>query len=353
MAPDEAIRKVEGGDLQPVYLVVGEDQYLVEHVVRAIRETATKGSIVGLNEDRLVAGEADVDRVIGAAKMAPMMSKRRLVTVGSIERWESRQDDDAKETKETGDAADRAESPLDRLAEYAAAPVGTTCLVLSGKKIDGRRKIAVLARKGGWLVSCDPPAQNALPAWIAREVHARGHSIDHEAAALLAEIAGPELSYVADAIERLTLYVGEGKPVGEDAIAACVIRTRQSTVWELVGALGRRDLSAALTMLDRVYDPRDRGLRLIGVIAWSVRQLVKFDSATRAGASPEEAAKKAGAPPFKARELAAQVRGIPRGELERWLLLLSRTDLDLKGSRRPPKAIVEGMVMQMCARAKA
>jgi DNA polymerase III subunit delta len=350
MAPDEAIRKVEGGDLDPVYLVVGEDQYLAEQVLHAIRHAATKDGVAGLNEDKLVAGDTDVDRVVGAARMAPMMAKRRLVTVASIERWDSRQDDDdEKDAAEPGDK----KSPLDRLAEYAAAPSTSTCLVLAGKKIDGRRRIAVLARKGGWLVACDPPAQSALPAWIAREAHTKGHHIDHEVAALLAEIAGPELSHVADAVERLSLYVGAGRPIDEDAVAACVIRTRPSTVWELVGALGRRDLAEALRMLDRVYDPRDRGIRLMGAIAWSLRQLVKFDAATRAGASPDEAARKAGAPPFKARELASQVRGIPKGELERWLLLLSRTDLELKGSRRPPKSIVEDTIMQMCSRAKA
>ena len=348
MTPDEAIRKLHQGDLEPVYLVVGEDQYLAEQVLRAIRATATEGLLAALNEDKIVAGEADVDRVIGAARMAPMMSKHRLVTVTSIDRWDARHDDD-----DTAAAEDEKKAPLDRLADYAAAPVSTTCLVLTGKKVDGRRRIAVLARKGGWLVTCDPPAQSALPAWIAREAQHKGHHIDHDAAALLSEIAGPELAHVADAIERLSLYVGSGQPIGEDAIAACVIRTRQSTVWELVAAVGRRDLSEAMRMLDRVYDPRDRGLRLVGVIAWSVRQLVKFESATRAGAQPDEAARRAGAPPFKARELAAQVRAIPRGELDRWLLLLSRADLDLKSSRRPPKAIVEDMIMRMCAGAKA
>jgi DNA polymerase III subunit delta len=349
MTPDEAVRKAQGGDLDPVYVVVGEDQYLVERVLRAIREAATKGAIAALNEDRLVAGEADVDRVISAARMAPMMAKRRIVTVTSIDRWDARQDDE----KEAGDAAEKAQSPLDRIADYAAAPVPTTCLVLAAKKLDGRRRLSVAARKNGWLVSCDPPPQSALPAWIAHEAHARGHRIDHEVAGMLAEIAGPELAHVADAIERLGLYVGEGQPIDEDAVAACVIRTRPSTVWELVGALGRRDLSEGLRMLDRVYDPRDRGVRLMGAIAWSIRQLIKFEAATRAGAAPDEAARRAGAPPFKARELAAQVRGIPHGELERWLLLLSRTDIDLKRSRRPPKAILEDMIMQMCAARRA
>ena len=126
------------------------------------------------------------------------------------------------------------------------------------------------------------------------------------------------------------------------------MRLRQSTVWELVNAVGRRELGPALAALDDVYDARDRGLRLIGLLAWSLRQLIKFDAATRAGASPDDAARRAGAPPFKARELAGQVRRLGARELERWLLLLAEADLELKGSKRPPRATLETTIMRMC-----
>ena len=158
---------------------------------------------------------------------------------------------------------------------------------------------------------------------------------------MLAELAGPELSTVADALERVCLYVGEGETITEEAVAECVVRVRPTTVWELVGAVGKRDAGSALAALERVYDPHDRGLRLVGVLAWSARQLLRFESAMQSGARPEEAAKRAGAPPFKARELAAQVRSIPRQDLEQWLVLLARVDLALKGgSKRLPKAVL-------------
>jgi DNA polymerase-3 subunit delta len=154
---------------------------------------------------------------------------------------------------------------------------------------------------------------------------------------------------VADAVERLCLYVGEGSAVTEDAVGECVVRLRPATVWELVGAVGRRDAGAALAALERVYDPADRGLRLVGVLAWSVRQLVKFEAALRDGASPPEAAARAGAPPFKARELAQQVKVIPRAELERWLVRLSELDAALKGgSKRLPKSSLEFVILSMC-----
>jgi DNA polymerase-3 subunit delta len=87
----------------------------------------------------------------------------------------------------------------------------------------------------------------------------------------------------------------------------------------------------------------------LGVLAWSTRQLLRFDSALRSGASPDQAAIRAGAPPFKARELNQQLKALPRADLERWPELLARLDLELKGgTRRPPQAVLESAILKLC-----
>lgn len=348
MTPEQAIRKARTGELLPVYVVLGEERLLVEEVLLAIRDAALGGGPAAFNEDKFIAGEADVDRVLTACRMVPMMATRRLVIVRGAERWEPKgaDKDEASDQEDTGSSA----GALDRLADYAASPSPTTSLVLVATKLHPRRKLVVRAKKDDFLVSCEPIARGALPGWIVREAKSQGSSISQEVAQLLAQVAGPELAQVKDALERTMLYVGAGQPVTEEAIDACVVRTRQATVWELIGALGKRDLGKALAALADVYEPRERGLPLLGLLAWSVRQLLKFDSAMRGGASIEEAAKAAGAPPFKGRDLAAQIRSIPRFELERWLMVLAETDLALKGSRRQPLAVLETAVIEMCAR---
>lgn len=336
MSPDEAIAEAQAGKLRPVYLLVGSEAHLVDQVVRALRDATTQGGIPGLNEDQLVAGEVDVDAVLGAARTLPMMAKRRWVLVRSLEKWES-------------DKGDKRGAALDRLADYADHPSDTTVLVLLGPALDKRRRLVNTCRKHDYLVSCETPKRAELPRWIEGRVKQRGNRISLAVADFLAELAGPELGPLADALERVCLYAGEGQEITEAVIAECVARVRSATVWELVGAVGRRDVAAALRSLEDVFDPQDRGLRLLGVLAWATRQLLKFESAMRKGARPEEAAKLAGAPPFKARELAEQVRVIPRGVLEGWLERLSEVDLSLKGgSKRPPKAILEQAIIDLC-----
>ncbi len=209
----------------------------------------------------------------------------------------------------------------------------------------------MLAKKEGFFVDCEAPPRHAIPSWLARRAKERGKTLAPGVGELLAEIAGPELSRLDDAIERLSLFVGASSEIGEDAVADAIVGVKPSSVWDLVGAVGRRDLGAALAALARIYDAKDRGLPLLGTLAWSARQLIKFQAATARGLSPPDAARHAGAPPFKASELSAQVRKLGARDLERFLLVLADMDLALKGgSKRPPRAILESSLVTLCRR---
>jgi DNA polymerase-3 subunit delta len=346
MTPEQAVAEARKGELRPVYLLAGEERYLSSLVLGELRRAALGGLDLGLNDDQFDAGDVDADAVLSAARTLPMMAKRRLVVVRSLERWEPK-GDVKPETKGRG-------ASLDRIAEYAAAPSPTTTLILVAGKLDARRRLVVAAKKDGFLVDCEAPSRNLLPSWIVRRAKERGKTLSPGVAELLADIAGPELSRLDDAVERLSLYVGAEAEIGEDAVADAIVGVKPSSVWELVGAVGRKDLGAALAALARIYDPKDRGLPLLGTLAWSARQLIKFQGATARGLSPPDAARHAGAPPFKAAELAAQVRQLGARDLERFLLVLAEMDLALKGgSKRPPRAILEASLVTLCRRSHA
>ena len=345
MTPDEAIKKAEHGDLLPVWLVVGEERMLRDQVIAAITKAALAGGLPDFNHDKFTAGETGVDKVIGATRTVPMMAKKRVVYVRGLERW------DSASSADSGDDSGKALPPLDRLSEYAKAPVDSTTLILVAQKLDGRRKLVALAKKQGFVVDCAQIDQRQLPPWIRARAKLKGHAIAPEVCDLIAEIAGPDLSYLDDVLERLSLYVGKDAPITEEAVQINVTRVRLADTWNLVDAASSKDLGRVLALFGDVYDPRDRGLPLIGAIAWSFRQLLKLQSALGQGATIDEAARRAGIyPAFKARDHAQKLKAFRPRELERWLVMVQETDLALKSSRRPADSIIEEMFARMCAR---
>jgi DNA polymerase-3 subunit delta len=332
---DAALARAKRGEVLPVYVISGTERFLRDELVQTLRQAALAGGLAELNEDKFTAGEGSVDRVLSAARTVPMMAKRRFVLVRNADRWDNVEGDEA---------------PLDQIAEYAKKPADTTCLVVVADKLDKRRRLSALARKEGFFIECEPLPARELPEFVVKQAQARGHTIDVDAASLLAELAGPELGPAVDAVERLSLYVGPNAAIDEDAVAECVARIRTADTWQLVDAVGRRDLGTSLRLLADVYDPRDRGLPVLGALAWSVRQLARVQAAMDAGASPDEAARKAGIMPFRIRETVARAKQLRSAETQRWLMILAETDVALKGSKRPSNAILEDMITRLCRR---
>ena len=345
MTPEQAIKKAEAGDLLPVWLVVGEEPMLRDQVIKAITKAALAGGLPDFNHDKFTAGETDVEKVLSATRTVPMMAKKRVVHVRGLERWDT---NSAAADSEEGPSG-KALPPLDRLAEYAKAPVDSTTVILVAQKIDGRRKLVALAKKQGFVVDCAQIDGRQLPGWIRARAKLKGHTLAPEVCDLIAEIAGPDLSYLDDVLERLSLYVGAEGPITEEAVAVNVTRVRLADTWNLVDAASTRDLGRVLALLADVYDPRDRGLPLVGAIAWSLRQLLKLQSALDQGAGIDDAARRAGIyPAFKARDHAQKLKAFKPRELERWLIIVQETDLALKSSRRPADSILEDMFTRMC-----
>lgn len=337
MTPNDAIGHAGSGNLQPVYVVVGEESFLADGVVRELRRAALDGAMADFNCDTWHAADVDADTVIAGARTVPMMANRRFVLVRGVERWESQ--------------GERGARSIERMADYINEAIDTTCLVLVAQKLDGRRKLASVAKKEKCIVDCKPLSARELPHWLIKQSESRGHPMHRDVAELLAELSGPELGVLDDAVERLGLYVGEHQPIDEAAVSACVARVRTVDTWTLVDAVQERDHARALGALRDVYDPRDRGLPVIGAIAWSLRQVLKFRIAHDGGSSADAAAKAAGVyQPFRAKELAARAKRATTPELERMLDALATADRALKSSRRPADAILDDLVAHLVRR---
>lgn len=330
--------------LVPVFLVLGEESFLVEEVARRLREVACAGGVPGFNDDRFTAGEVTASQAVGAARMLPMMGPRRFVLVRSVERWEPRDSGGS-------DADRKKESPLDVIAAYAADPNPSTVLVMLAQKLHGSRKIVTMAKKGNFIVSCDAVARQRLPDWVGRRSRASGHAMASAVADHIVDLVGGELGPLAEAVERLGLFVGAGAPITDDAVSRMIAPIRAGSVWTLTDALCDRDLKKALKVLSEIpLRTRGDALPLLGAVTSSVRKLSRLDALLRAGEPLQTAGQLAGVMPFRLQATRDSLRRLPQGTLERWLGLCARADVDLKGgAKRGDRAVVESLVLSMCS----
>jgi DNA polymerase-3 subunit delta len=241
-----------------------------------------------------------------------------------------------------------AAAELEALAPYLQKPCPETLLVLVGEKIDGRGKFAKLARELGFWFEAEPPKPYEMPQIAQREARARGHELGGEAAAGLADALGADLSALDDALERLSLFVGAGQPIELGHVEQCVAHARVESIWSLVDAVSSQDAKTALVAASSLLGDREPPLRILALVVRQLRSVAKMRDALASGLKPQEAAQKAGVPPFKARDLAAAAKRFDDAKLARAFRLLAQADTDLKGSKVPGPRVLERTLLQLC-----
>ena len=318
------------GRFSPVHVLLGSETFLVERAIRLLKQASLGDGPPGFNDD-VFHGAAGLSgqKIVAAAKTLPMMANARFVLVRSVDKMS---------TEEQA-----------HLAAYVSAPVDSTCVVLVAPKLHGQSKLSKAAKKAKVIAEAKPLKGSALRRFAKEESKRRGHSLGPRAAEALVESIGEDLGALDDAIERLSLYVGGGAKIDAAAVEACVSRVAADSIWALVDAVGMRDTKRALEAAGSLLDNREAPLRILAMVARQLRIVAKMRDALLSGLRGGDAAAKAGAPPFKARELTDSARRFTSVQLAFAFDVLADADLALKGSKRPGELVLEEAILTLCA----
>ena len=326
---NDVTKRASKGSLDPVYVLVGTERLLIERVVDTVRKAVDSMGAPGFNIEVFDGKGLDAARVISAARTLPMMADTRLVLLRHV--------DAMTPTEQTN------------LAEYLDDPCDSACLLITATKLDGRAKLSKTAKKAGVLIEAKPLRGRELREFIRAEATAREHNIAPQAIEALLDAVGDDLAAIDDAVERLSLFVGAGQRIDADAVTMCVTRIRVESIWSLVDAIGLKDRRKGVAAAQSLLDDREPPLRLLAMVARQLRIVARMREALSEGLRPQDAAKRAGAPPFKAGDLTESARRFTADSLGDAFTLIAETDRALKGSKRPPDVILQDAVLQLCA----
>ena len=329
----DVTKRAAEGSLDPVYVLVGTERLLLERAVDAIRKAVDAMGAPGFNTEIFDGKGLDAARAISAVRTLPMMADKRLVLIRHVD----------------------AMTPTEQnaLAAYLDDPADSGCLVMTADKIDGRSKLAKASKKKGVLIDAKPLRSGELREFIRAEASARDHNIAPQAVETLLDAVGDDLSAIDDAMERLSLFVGPGQRIDADTVMQCVTRIRVESIWSLVDAIGLKDRRKGIAAAQSLLDDREPPLRLLAMVARQLRIVARMREALSEGLRPQEAAKRAGAPPFKAADLTESARRFTADSLGEAFALIAETDRALKGSKRPPDVILQSAVLELCAERRA
>lgn len=268
----EIIESAKAGRFAPIYLLMGEESYYPDKACDAIVEYSLDESSRDFNETICYGADVDADAIATAAMRYPMMAERQLVVVK-----------DAQAVRD-----------IEKLAPYCEHPLDSTVLVLlfRGTTLDKRKSLYKQIAKVGVVLESPALRDYEMPGWITQYYSEEGLEIDPDAAALLAEDAGTDLSRIAVETDKLMKNLPEGtKKVTAGDIEQNIGISREFSIFELTKALSARNVKVALKVARHIGDsPRFSMPMAVSALYLHFNRILKYGILKRKEKYPDKAA---------------------------------------------------------------
>lgn len=334
MAIDKALARALEAPPAPIFVVTGPAGLLVQRAAAAIVDRVMP--MVGppsFNVLTLHASDANAEDAIGMARTPPMMADKRLVVLRGLE---------------------SAKDPFfEALEGYLESPNPDTVLVLSGAGYPpvvkgGKAWGARLQKKMAAVATVLTYSADTLrPIDFVMETAAGlGNPLSRTDAALLVAVVGADLGTLLCEVEKASLYVEPGAPIDAAAITEACSSVAEQEVWALTGALARRDRRVALGALHRLLADGDSAHKLLGLIVWQIRVMLRLREILIRGGSYQDALAEARG---RAELVRAVQTAMDKGTLAAAPILtrLARAHRAMNGMKAGEDRVLEALVVEM------
>ena len=312
-------------ELKSAYLVTGNDRPKVERTLARLRARFDPGSI-----ERYVAGRDGVtgDDVVASCNAGTLLAGERLVVVTGVDGHRGEFDRLSGGWK-AGD--------VEALVDYLRAPAPGTVICLVGEEVKKDSPLAKAVAKVGDVLAWEIPKKDVV-AWVVQSFRARGVTAGGDASKALLDIVGDDKLVLAQEIDKLATWAA-GEPIGVEEVQRMATPFAEGHPWDFTDAWGKRDLEAALRVVEGTYARSGRP-RASEAAAFSARlgahvtKLARMKRLLDAGVPPRDAGAQLGMKPFPSEKLARQADDFSVEELGDAVDRLARLDHALKGGSR-------------------
>lgn len=222
MTFDQILSGLKKGEFRPVYFFHGNEPFYTDTLSKYIEDHVLEEGQRAFNQTILYGKETDARTVMDVAARYPMMAERQVVVL--------------KEAQEMRD--------LKNLQPYIEKPVASTMLVIchKHKRFNTRSKFGQVLKKHAVVLESKKLYDNQVAGWIRNYLKERGYTIDDQAAELVGEYLGTELSKVANELNKLMLNLEKGARVGLEQVQEHIGISKDYNVFELQKALAFRQV---------------------------------------------------------------------------------------------------------------
>ena len=253
MVTIESLEKsLKAGNLQSLYLLYGEELFLLENSLRRIKKlfTINIGECVkGINYISI--DENNYGEIIQDIETPSFGYSKKLIiarNTGLLKKDGKRKNADLQKIR-------------DRLSIYIKENINqikeSIVLIFIEEDADTKLELYKTLEKSGIVCKFDYQKPFQIEKRVAVICKSYGVQIDNQTLKYFIECVGTSMQDVINEIRKLIEYAGSGGKIEKKDIDALTIRKLESIIFDLTDSLGKRDIKTALEVLNNLVYNRE------------------------------------------------------------------------------------------------
>jgi DNA polymerase-3 subunit delta len=315
---------------KPIYVITGKEDALVSAECEKLLDTLLEHHerVTGFfNADP---AQVSASAVLDELRTLPFLTKTRVVLVKGADKFVS-------ENRQL-------------LEKYFDNPCPTGIFILTTNNWDARTKLAKKLPKVGKLLSVTQPKSWQLPPRLIKyTADAHEKKLKEDAAGLLIELTGDDLSRLYGEIDKLALYTHTDKAITAEHVESLIGHNRIFSIFAVIDACLAGNVAAAIDRLRNMFaQDKSAEYTAVGGFAFHFRRMFNAKVLLNEGRRPAEIADRLRIWGNKD-SFFTQVRKMSLKQIGSILQQLAATDYAIKTGQTKTQVAAEKLVLQLAS----
>lgn len=271
--------QIEKGDVQPVYLLTGTEQHLLDETIKKLIKAVP--GMTSSEVNRFDLEEIPIQAVLEVANEFPFLVDHKLIVAKNCSFL-----------KATDNSKEKQNHQLELLEKWLEnpSPTATVVFVAPYEKLDARKKITKKIKKHAIVVEAVALQGQDVSTWIMQQGKDKGIEFDKKTAEFLMEMSGTDLLTLSTEVDKLAGYLAFKGTVDTNTIEQLVARTPEMDVFRLTDSFVNNKRAESIAVYHDLLRNGEEPIMLASLVASQVRLMIHVTNLRKKGYQQQQIA---------------------------------------------------------------
>lgn len=327
---ERILEDIKTGQLKQVYLLYGEETYLIRQYRDRLRDVFLNGGDA-MNVNRFEGKNISVPEVIDMAETLPFFADRRVMILENTGLFKSGGEE---------------------LAAYLESPAESSAFIFAETAVDKRSRLFKMVKKTGYAAEFGRLDEKTLQTWIGGILRQEQKKMSLQTVQLFLEKTGNDMENIRKELEKLICYCLDKEIITSEDVEEICVHQIQNHIFDMITAIAEGNRKRALELYYDLLALREPPMRILFLIARQFNLLLQVKELMKKNYPQSFISEKTGLKNFVAGKYMRQASGFRTAFLKKAVEDCVETDYAIKSGRLTDQLGVELLIVNYSSKRK-